>query len=226
MDLKLKEVSTWLKVSEKTIYRWISQEKIPYYRVEHQYRFRREEILNWVAMRNRKRQIPEGLGTPSQNDPIKISSLLERGGIFYRVEGEGKREILRKSLKLIPCSIDRRNYFNALWEREALASTGIGRGIAFPHPRLPLISDARFEAVSICLLETPVEYGAIDGQKVFALFFIQSSALARHLQILYKLGHLCRMDSFVELLKSNPRREVLVEFVKKEEAKWERGKGQ
>lgn len=219
MDLKLKEVSDWLKVSEKTIYRWIGQEKIPYYRVEHQYRFRKEEVLNWVAMRGKRKEIVSDI-PQRKSCELKLSTLLEKGGIFYRVEGSGKREVLRKALELIPCSINRSNFFEALWEREALASTGIGRGIALPHARLPLLSNSLFESVSICLLEKPVDYGAVDGQKVFALLIIQSSALARHLQIIYKLGHLCRMEPFVELLRSNPRREELLDFVQREEKKW------
>ena len=43
-DLKLKEVAKLLQVSDKTIYRWISDGKIPYYRLNHQYRFKLIEI--------------------------------------------------------------------------------------------------------------------------------------------------------------------------------------
>ena len=48
MDLKLKDVTELLNVSETTIKRWISDGKIPYYRLNNQYRFSRSEIENWV----------------------------------------------------------------------------------------------------------------------------------------------------------------------------------
>ncbi len=48
MDLKLKDVTELLNVSETTVKRWISDGKIPYYRLNNQYRFSRSEIENWV----------------------------------------------------------------------------------------------------------------------------------------------------------------------------------
>ena len=48
MDLKLKDVAQLLDVSEDTVRRWISDSKIPYYRLNQQYRFSRSEIENWV----------------------------------------------------------------------------------------------------------------------------------------------------------------------------------
>jgi len=48
MDLKMKDVAELLQVSEKTIYRWIGENKIPAYRINHQYRFNLAEINEWV----------------------------------------------------------------------------------------------------------------------------------------------------------------------------------
>lgn len=48
MDLKIKDVADLLNVSETTIRRWLSDGKIPAYRINHQYRFNRLEIEDWV----------------------------------------------------------------------------------------------------------------------------------------------------------------------------------
>ena len=48
MDLKLKDVAELLNVSEPTIRRWISDGKIPYYRLDNQLRFSRNEIESWL----------------------------------------------------------------------------------------------------------------------------------------------------------------------------------
>jgi excisionase family DNA binding protein len=48
MDLKIKDVADLLNVSESTIRRWIAEGKIPAYLINHQYRFSRTEIENWV----------------------------------------------------------------------------------------------------------------------------------------------------------------------------------
>ncbi len=39
MDLKQKDVAELLNVSESTIKRWVADGKIPYYRLNNQYRF-------------------------------------------------------------------------------------------------------------------------------------------------------------------------------------------
>ena len=48
MDLKIKDVAELLSVSETTIRRWLTGGKIPAYRLNHQYRFSRIEIENWM----------------------------------------------------------------------------------------------------------------------------------------------------------------------------------
>mgnify|MGYP003330610149 CR=1 FL=1 len=48
MDLKIKDVAELLNVSETTIRRWLVGGQIPAYRLNHQYRFSRLEIENWM----------------------------------------------------------------------------------------------------------------------------------------------------------------------------------
>ena len=48
MDLKIKDVAELLNVSETTIRRWLSEGKIPAYKLQSQYRFSRSEIENWM----------------------------------------------------------------------------------------------------------------------------------------------------------------------------------
>src|ERR1700694_5538436 len=48
MDLKIKDVADLLNVSETTIRRWITDGKIPTYRINQHYYFSRTEIENWV----------------------------------------------------------------------------------------------------------------------------------------------------------------------------------
>src|SRR5213596_3936121 len=43
MQLTVRDVSKLFNVSEKTIYRWVTQEVLPAYRVNDQYRFNRAE---------------------------------------------------------------------------------------------------------------------------------------------------------------------------------------
>ncbi|NLE38296.1 MAG: helix-turn-helix domain-containing protein, partial [Pirellulaceae bacterium] len=49
MDLSVRDSAQLLKVSEKTIYRWVKQGSLPAYRVNEQYRFNRAELLEWAT---------------------------------------------------------------------------------------------------------------------------------------------------------------------------------
>jgi PTS system nitrogen regulatory IIA component len=49
MTLTVRDIARLLSVSEKTIYRWISQGTLPAYQVHDQYRFNRAEILEWAT---------------------------------------------------------------------------------------------------------------------------------------------------------------------------------
>ncbi len=52
MDFKVKDVAELLNVSETTIHQWLTEGKIPAYRLNDQYCFSRGEIQNWM-MSNR-----------------------------------------------------------------------------------------------------------------------------------------------------------------------------
>ena len=66
MDLKIKDVADLLNVSETTIRRWLSDGKIPAYRINHQYRFNRIEIEDWVM----KHKIGHHAGQPDRKSVV------------------------------------------------------------------------------------------------------------------------------------------------------------
>jgi PTS system nitrogen regulatory IIA component len=56
-----------------------------------------------------------------------------------------------------------------LLKREQLGSTGIGKGVAIPHARLP---DLQRPHGLFAKLKQPIEFDAIDGQAVDILFVL------------------------------------------------------
>ena len=70
----------------------------------------------------------------------------------------------------LPPEQDRATLLSVLEAREAMGSTGIGDGIAIPHVRNPIVMHIDHAFVTLALLRQPVEFDAIDGQPVHALF--------------------------------------------------------
>lgn len=46
--LTIENLADYLQVNKKTIYRWIENGAIPCYKMHHQWRFKKENIENWL----------------------------------------------------------------------------------------------------------------------------------------------------------------------------------
>jgi PTS system nitrogen regulatory IIA component len=141
MDLNVRDSARLLKVSEKTIYRWVQQGKLPAYRVNEQYRFNRAELLEW-ATSQRLNVSPEIFVEPAGSGGASgLGEAIRAGGIYYRVSGADKSQVLRAVVDLMPLPdlVDRQFLLQVLLARESLGSTAVGNGIALPHVRNPVV---------------------------------------------------------------------------------------
>lgn len=213
MQLTVRDVAQLLTVSEKTVYRWINQGNIPAYRVSEQYRFNRAEILEWATSR-RIKVSPDILQEPESAAAALpgLSEALERGGIHYRVGGTDKESVLRAVVDLLhlPDEVDREFLFRVLLAREALGSTAIGDGIAIPHVRNPVVLHVQRPAVTLCFLETPIDFGALDRQPVRILFAMISPTVRAHLHLLSRLAFFLRDPAFKGVLTREGSREEIL----------------
>lgn len=213
MNLSVRETAGLLKVSEKTIYRWIKQQTIPAYRVQDQYRFNRAEVLEWATSRRLNVSSEIFLEPEADGQPVpSLLDALEAGGVHYRVSGEHLEEALREVVGLLrlPDEVDRAFLLRVLLAREAIAPTAIGEGIAIPHVRNPVVLHVGRPSLTLCFLERPIEYGALDGQPVGTLFTIISPTTRAHLHLMAKLSFVLR-DAGVRraVERQDPRQEIL-----------------
>lgn len=216
MRLDVKAVASFLDVSEKTIYRWASQGKIPVYRVNEQYRFNRAELLEW-ATREGMNVSPDLLREPEDVIVPSLEESLRAGGINYRVEGRDKSEVLLALVQMLPLpeEVDREFLYRVLLVRESMGSTGIGKGVAIPHVRNPIVLHIPRPIVNLSFLEHPIDFQAIDGQPVHALFMIVSPTTKAHLSLLAKLMFGLRSPEFADLIASCGAREGIFECVRR-----------
>ncbi len=221
MNLKIKDIVELLQVSEKTIYRWIKDRKIPAYQINHQYRFNKAEINEWI-LKNKIDVSHKILDFNLTNRPVSILQLLTKGGVFYQIEGKDVPSIIRNAVKAIPVppEITRRTIVSSLIEREEMMPTAVGKGIAIPHPRNPILADVENESVSICFLKEKIDYRAIDGEWVQTLFIVLSANSRRHLEILAKISYLCQLEEFYFLLKKQVGKEEILRFIRDKEEEW------
>lgn len=214
MQLTVKDAARLLSVSEKTIYRWIKQAVIPAYRINEQFRFNRAELLEWATSRQ-IRISPEIFqeGEPSKIPLPTLTEALKAGGVSYRVGGTDKPSVLRAVVDVLklPEEVDREFLYQVLLARETLGSTGIGDGIAIPHVRNPVVLHVARPTVTLCFLENPIDFRAIDGKPVSILFTLISPTVRAHLHLLSRLGFVLRNAGFKGALLRQASREELME---------------
>jgi PTS system nitrogen regulatory IIA component len=222
MKLTVRDAARLLNVAEKTIYRWIKQGTIPAYQISDQYRFNRAELLEWAT--SRKISVsPEIFAEPEggESPPPSLSEALRAGGVHYRVGGTDKASVLHAVVDMmkLPEEVDREFLYQVLLAREALGSTGIGEGIAIPHVRNPIVLHLSRPMVTLCFLERPVDFGALDGHPVTTLFALISPTVRAHLHLMSRLGFALRGPAFKDaILRQAPREEILAELERAEGA--------
>jgi nitrogen PTS system EIIA component len=222
MELKIKDIVDILQVSEKTVYRWIKDKKIPCYRINHQYRFSRSEINEWI-LSNKIELSSSFIQLTNVERPDRLSQLIEKGGIVTQVSGKNVREVLENAVHrtITPQNISKEEILSALLDREELMPTAVGKGIAIPHPRNPIITDLKNACVSICCLEQPVDFGSLDNQPVHTLFILLTASPKMHLEVLSKISYLCQDEAFLHILMEHPTKDIILEYVRKREFEWQ-----
>jgi nitrogen PTS system EIIA component len=102
---------------------------------------------------------------------MKISDLVSPTDVMIDVRGSNKRLLLQefaaKAAAGIGLPADQVASF--LLKREDLGSTGIGKGVAIPHARLP---ELRRPCGLLAKLKSPIEFDAIDGEPVDVVFVL------------------------------------------------------
>ena len=203
MQLTVREAASYLHVDEATVRRWIQRRGLPVHPVNERLYLNAIELWEWAT----ENGIPVSrtLLEQAQRQPERVpplSELLSAGGIHHDVGGKDKLGVLREIVRRLPLppEIDREGLVTTLEAREAMGSTGIGDGIAIPHVRNPILLHVPAPFVTLCLLRDPVDFDAVDGRPVHALFTVISTNVPGHLRILGQLGFALHDEELRSLL--------------------------
>lgn len=133
---------------------------------------------------------------------MNIGDLLDRTAISLRVSASSKRQVLAVVAEIAArkLDLDAGVILDALVEREAAGSTGVGHGVAAPHARLEGLQRMRGVFVR---LEQPVDFDAVDDKPVDLIFalFAPKDAGADHLRALARVSRLLRQAELREQLR-------------------------
>jgi excisionase family DNA binding protein len=184
--MTLEEISAYLRLSEKTILRMIQKNEIPCIKIASQWRFKRKAIEDWLNQKMKK-EIIDPLSTfiETNNSNVPVSRLVDRKLIKLDIEPGSKEAVLRQLIAPAEKAGLIKNssiYLAKLMEREAMSSTAISRGFAFPHIRRPEENIQPRPALVIGRCSRGTDFNSHDGQKTFIFFLLISRSEVVHLR--------------------------------------------
>ena len=205
MTISITELSKYLGVSPATIERWVKQGKLmAYRRGDDNLEFHTRDVEKWAAKQNIRLSMPnKDLDLPEP--AVSLAQAVRNGGVYTGIQGEDKTSVLQACVEKVTSIPEdfKQDLLERLLDREKALSTGIGNGIAIPHPRNPL-SYLPEPLVQVCFLDRPVDYQALDNHPVSILFIILSNTLKSHLPLLSSLSMCLRDKEFSTFLSSQP----------------------
>lgn len=141
---------------------------------------------------------------------MDLGDLIKPDAVIANVRARNKKallpELANRAGELL--HIDGAMVLEAIWRREMLSSTGIGRGIAIPHARTRDVT-AMFGLFA--RLEQPIDFQAMDAQPVDLVFLLLApeQAGADHLQALARVSRLMRDSASLERLRGSRTRTAM-----------------
>jgi PTS system nitrogen regulatory IIA component len=216
MRLTLQETAKLLDLPIGMVERWIRQGRIPISKSGEDCYFKKAALEKWALTHNfsllKKEADRQETGETAL---VSLRSAMEFGGVFHEIPGKNVKEVLEAvvSGNTFLHETNKKLLLERLIERENLTSTGIGNGVAIPHPRSPLHEAIKQSAISTCFLEKPIDFQSLDGKPVFVLFLLISTSVKIHLHLLSGLSLCLRDPSFITFLHSRPDQNSLMEKI-------------
>jgi PTS system nitrogen regulatory IIA component len=153
---------------------------------------------------------------------MKVIDFLAPDGIVATLEAKTKAGVLAElsqHMANVMPGLEAEALRKVLEERELLASTAIGDGIAIPHGKLDSVGrlvGALGRAVE------GIEFESIDGKPTHLVFMLvaPSSSTGVHLKALARLSRLFRDPEFRARLLAAPSAEAMYQVIVDEDAKY------
>jgi PTS system nitrogen regulatory IIA component len=153
---------------------------------------------------------------------MKIVDLIRRDMVVPALKATEKKSILEELASYMSehhQRIDRGALAKVLVEREQLASTAIGEGVAIPHGKLGAVGE-----IVACLGRAPdgVDFDSMDGQPTFLFFVLVApeSSTGAHLKALARISRVFKDPEFRRRLLAAPDADAMYHVVAEEDAKY------
>ncbi len=219
MILTLRELAQMLRVNERTILRMLKSGQIKGAKIGGQWRFNSSQIDGLF--------FPEG-GVSTGDEEVSLEMLTRspiglpvsrlmsetRAVMSMTAQGvEGVIEELTNPRLVGPLVLDVTDLRTKCLAREKLLSTGVGSGVAIPHPRDPITTLRAPAMVVFGRSKQGIDFGAADGKPVDLFFLMCAQSIELHLHLMGRMSRLLRQGSFLSQCREAATPQDLIRLV-------------
>jgi len=116
------------------------------------------------------------------------------------LEGGTREDVIQELADLFVASkaisaAERDLLLDSVFEREAAATTGVGNGIALPHPQVDDVSFLEQPLIGVGLCAEGVDFRSLDNAPVHTVFLVASPDKVEYLEVAKRIAALARAGS-------------------------------
>jgi fructose-specific phosphotransferase system IIA component len=153
---------------------------------------------------------------------VKISDILTEDFVVVGLDVSTKEDAINALVDIIAKSDKVKNankVREAVFEREKIMTTGVGKGFAVPHGKTDAVTDI---VAVFAVTKKPIDYESLDGEPVRLIFLIvgRDNMVGPHIKLLSRVSKLMNDNNFREKLLNAKTPKEVVELFKTEEEKY------
>jgi mannitol/fructose-specific phosphotransferase system IIA component (Ntr-type) len=152
---------------------------------------------------------------------MRLTEILKPQDIKIPLEAKTKTEAIGELVNLLAANGevgDPKKVLEAVLDREATRTTGIGNGLAIPHGKCSGTGDL---VMAVGKAGTPIDFQAIDGRPVTLIWLLASppDKTGPHIHALARISRLMTIDKFrMALANAKTNQEIYDAIVQQENA--------
>jgi len=151
---------------------------------------------------------------------MRLADLVTEDRVLTRLDAASKEEALAAVAALFDGveGLRGEDVRGVLEERERLASTGVGSGVAIPHGRIPQLQQL---LAAVAISPKGIPFDAIDGQAVHILVVVLAPQrhTGDHLKVLARVSRMLRSKEVRQRLVSAPNAAGALQLLREEDAR-------
>jgi nitrogen PTS system EIIA component len=207
--MDLEQLASYLQRDVREVGRLASRGKLPGRKVGGEWRFARAEINHWIETelpRYTEQELTalESAQSGGDGEPL-LAELLSEATVAVPLPAGTKASVLRELVALAEQSwqvYDPEAIFEAVRQREEMASTAQPGGVAIPHPHRRLPGTLGESIIAFGRTTQGIPFGAANGGLTDLFFLVLCEDDATHLRVLARLARLFIRPGFLDELRA------------------------